>query len=510
MFEWFRRSVSAHGDATALELDGLTLSYAELSDVVQRLAALLAEHGRPTRVGLLASRSLTAYVGYLAVQRLGACVVPMNPRTPAARNVLITADAAVDLTIVDDSAGYWRGEYVKQAGVPIVDLTGGRWRALLGGSTRQAPPVAEPQSEFAYISFTSGSTGRPKGVPITHRNISTFIADAIERYEPGPGCRISQTFELSFDAALNELFGAWGSGATLCVQQPRDVFNPVPFVNERRMTHWFAVPSMISFAMRERTLEPGSMPSLRCAVIGGEPFTTEQALAWRAAAPNAVLHNGYGPTELTLLCTGYILPADPGQWPRTSNGTVPIGEIYPHMEYVLLDDDLRAGDDGELCVRGPQRFPGYLDAGNNAGRFVAYEPGGRAVIYDGGGPITAAHWYRTGDRVRREDGLLVHLGRVDNQIKINGFRVELGEIEAILRRHPEVTEMVVVAVVSENGETDLHAIYTGNEVPPADFARLVAVLPLYMRPRRYERRDAIPLTTNGKVDRTRLVAEVGV
>jgi acyl-coenzyme A synthetase/AMP-(fatty) acid ligase len=180
------------------------------------------------------------------------------------------------------------------------------------------------------------------------------------------------------------------------------------------------------------------------------------------------------------------------------------------MEGVLLDEDGRSAAEGELCVRGPQRFDGYLDPRENGGRFVAYEDGGTATVYDGGSPLTDRHWYRTGDRIRWEDGAMVHCGRLDQQVKLRGHRVEIGEVEAVLHRHPGVADAAVVAVAGA-GETELAAAYAGREIPAAEFdAWLREQLPLHMVPVRLLHLDKLPLNDNGKTDRkelTRILAE---
>jgi amino acid adenylation domain-containing protein len=512
LHDLFRASVERSGTATAIELPGHALTYAELDAAVERMAGriLRAAGRRPARVGLLTSRSLATYLGYLAVQRLGAAVVPLNHGAPVARNLTITKDAGLDLTIVDDTAATQLPEYPQQAGIPILDLTGKRGQSLLARDDTDGAPLPDLTtglSDTAYIIYTSGSTGKPKGVPTSHGNACSLIADVIPRFDFVADCRVSQTFELFFDGSIVEMFATWGSGATLCVAQHGDVFAPVRFVNEKRLTHWLSVPSIISFARRLRALAPGSMPTLRRAMFGGEALTVEQAEAWLAAAPNATIHNCYGPTELTVICTGYPVPADRAAWPVTSNRSIPIGDIYPHLDYVLLDDDLHSAEDGELCLRGPQRFPGYLDPEENAGRFMAFD-GTVGRPYDGSEPLTDQHYYRTGDRVRREDGELVHLGRFDTQVKVRGNRVELGEIESAIRRHPAIAEVVVLAITAADDEVDLHAVYTGDEVADADFARILSELPVYMRPRGYYHRDSIPLAANGKVDRKRLTADI--
>ncbi|WP_424535748.1 AMP-binding protein [Sphaerisporangium viridialbum] len=512
LYDWFHRTTRGHAGTTALEVKGHSLTYTELAELSGCLAALVERTagGPPARVGLLMSRSVAAYAGYLAALRLGATVVPLDPRSPAARNAAITRAAGVEVTITDVSSGHASAAYARTAGVPVVDLAGTGPRAVWEASrSPRVPSVREPLSEVAYIAFTSGSTGKPKGVPVTHANVSCFLEEALPRFGFEPGCRVSQTFELSFDAAVNELFGAWAGGGTLCVPRRSEIYDVVRFANERGLSHWLSVPSVITFAVRAGGLTPGSVPGLRQTLFGGEPLTNGQALTWRAAAPNTTLHNCYGPTELTLVCTDFVVhPGDPA-WPLTSNGTLPIGPVYPALEYVLIDDGLRPAEEGELCVRGPQRFPGYLDPDENTGRFMTFD-GISARVYDGAEPLTAGHWYRTGDQVRRENGHLVHVGRVDDQIKVQGIRIEPGEIESLLRGHPKVLDAVVLSVAALDGEARLHAFYTGEEVGPAELAPLVAGLPRPMRPVAFHHRGSLPLTLNGKTDRKVLRAELAV
>lgn len=508
LFEWFAGTAGEHPEATALEVDEVAVSYRGLLDATGRLAAELTRRhgGRPARVGLAAYRSPLAYAGYLAAQRLGAAVVPLNPAFPASRNAAIARAAGLDVVLADET------------GAAVADTIDGPWTEirLPGwdlGSTVDTEPSGDGDTEaagpdgLAYILFTSGSTGSPKGVPIKHRHVSGYLRYCIDRYGVGPGCRLSQTFDLTFDPSVFDLFVAWGSGATLVVPRKDEVHDPVRFVAGRGITHWFSVPSVVSLARRLRRLPAGSMPNLRLSLFAGEQLTVEQATAWQRAAPGTVIENIYGPTELTITCTGYRLPGEPAEWPATANRTVPIGPAYPHLEHAVLDEDGHPTDDGELCLRGSQRFDGYLDPVHNATRFVSYDPasGGPAAVYTGDGPLTPAHWYRTGDRVRyAADRTLVHLGRLDSQVKINGYRVELGEVEAVLRAHPAVHDVVVLASQA-SGDVDLRAVYTGEEAGSDELIRLAGRrLPPHMLPRRFTRVAELPLNPNGKIDRRRL------
>ncbi|NUT98156.1 MAG: AMP-binding protein, partial [Saccharothrix sp.] len=290
-----------HPDRTALEVGGDVLSYRDLLDLADRTAARLAENGTPRAVGLLAARSLPAYAGYLGALRLGATVVPLNPAFPVARNRYMCAQAGVDVLVVDDR-GADTADAVA-AGIPTATL-------------KDLPPphrgpIPDNPDDVAYVLFTSGSTGTPKGVPIRHRNLATYLPFCAERYEIGPGARLSQAADLTFDISVFDLFASWTSGATVVVPQADELLVPVRFVAGRGITHWFSVPSVISIARRLRGLRPDVMPGLRWSIFGGERLTHEQARAWATAAPNSAIVNVYGPTETTITVTDYRLPADP-------------------------------------------------------------------------------------------------------------------------------------------------------------------------------------------------------
>jgi amino acid adenylation domain-containing protein len=505
----FRRTVERFPDVTAIEVGADTLSYAELLDAAERLASALidAAGGQPRAVGLLAERSLAAYTGYLAALRSGATVVPLNLGFPPHRNAAMCRAAATDIVIADDHGAKQAASVLDGLTAKPIRLTGPNWRSRLPRTGPDQPCPLTPD-DTAYVLFTSGSTGTPKGVPIHHRHLADYLDHSVERYEVAPGCRVSQTFDLTFDPSVYDMFVAWSGGATLVVPQRDEVLLPARFVVGRAITHWFSVPSVVTIACRLRALPPDSMPDLRWSLFAGERLTLGQAAAWAAAAPQSVLENLYGPTELTITCTGYRLPGQVGQWPRTSNGTVPIGRPLPHLQAVVLTEHGTDGSEGELCVRGPQRFDGYLDRGHNRNRFVCYD--GRPATAVPGQPGANA-WYRTGDRVRYEDGNLVHLGRLDEQVKIRGHRVEVGEVESVLRAHPDVHDAVVLPVETVDGETALHALYTGCSGLEAQLASLAHDrLPGYMAPRSVRHVPAFPVNSNGKLDRasaTQLVSQ---
>jgi amino acid adenylation domain-containing protein len=476
LYARFESAADRHPEAVALEVGDESSTYRELRELAERLAG-----GLPRVVGLCANRTVTAYAGYLAALRAGARVIPLDPDGPFERNLGICRSAGVDVVLVD------------RDGTFADDLPPDGPAVLRAGDEA---PAAEPRAtagpdDVAYVLFTSGSTGRPKGVPILHRHLADYLPLCIERYGVEPGARVAQTFDLTFDPSVFSMFVTWCAGGTLVVPRREEVLTPDRFVVERGVTHWFSVPSVISIAARLRALRPGAMPDLRWSLFAGERLTLEQARAWAAAAPASELENLYGPTELTITCTSYRLPRSLDRWPATPNGTVPIGTPYPHLEAEVVGE--------ELCLRGSQRFDGYLDPVDNEGRFLR----GADLRPLGPGETPAPEdWYRTGDRVGEHDGELLFLGRLDDQVKVHGYRVELGEIEAVLRAHPAVEEAVVVPLESERGETQLCGLYCGEGDGVADFAR--DRLPAYMLPARWLRVDEFPVNANGKIDRGRL------
>lgn len=483
LHSWFTETARQRPDDVALVADGQELSYAELDRASRGVAARVAAAAGPTgRVGLFAAPAgVAAYAGYLGVLRAGGTVVPMNTEYPTDRNRQVLELAGLDAVVADEGRDTSFAD-----GVPVVTVSGQDIDRARNGAAPDLQDADDPE-RIAYLLFTSGSTGVPKGVPVRHRNLDPFLRHQFERYEVGPGSRISQTFGLTFDPSVFDMFLAWASGATLVVPSRSELFDPVGFVNDHGLTHWYSVPSIVSWVRNTGGLEPGSLPTLRYSLFAGEQLTLEQAEVWAAAAPNSTVENVYGPTELTITVTGYRLPADRSAWPRTSNGTIPIGRVYSHLDHRVVPGT------GELQVRGPQRFDGYLDPADNEGRFE-----------DAASPTTpgAKAWYRTGDRVALEDGELVHLGRLDHQVKIMGQRLELSDAESAVRRLTGLDDVVVIAAPGRNGDLMLTAVYSGPEHAPADLRnKLRPHLPAHMVPMRYVHVEALPLNANGKVDR---------
>jgi acyl-coenzyme A synthetase/AMP-(fatty) acid ligase len=279
----------------------------------------------------------------------------------------------------------------------------------------------------------------------------------------------------------------------------REVINPGKFIRETKLTVWFSAPSVTVFMKRMGNLKPGAYPDLRWTLFCGEALPVEHAQLWQDAAPNSVVENLYGPTELTVACT--LERFDPKTTPALAeNGIVPIGEPYPGMIPLVVDEHLREvpeGETGELLMTGPQLTLGYLnDPEKTAAAFVT--PPGKDRVY-----------YRTGDRVRRASPgrPMTFLGRVDHQIKMRGYRIEPGEIEVVLREEAGVQQAVAIGWPILNGTAAGITAFLGTGRADVDGvrARVEKRLPKYMCPREYRLMADLPLNSNGKVDRKALM-----
>ncbi|MET7685511.1 amino acid adenylation domain-containing protein [Streptomyces sp. NPDC005423] len=482
LHERFLRGLALSAGRPALRIGDTTLTYQELH--TQALAWAGAAAGATT-VAVLAGKTPTAYAGILGALYAGATVVPLHPDFPPPRTRHMLQLSGATAVIADE-----RGRAVLAAlgeDTPALDLLTpdpAHAPATPPATGRTAP------TDTAYMLFTSGSTGRPKGVPISHGSTHHYFQLLDTRYDFTPDDVFSQTFDLNFDCALFDLFCAWGAGATVDVT-PQTAYLDLPaHLTAHGVTVWFATPSAISLVRRMGGLAPGALPGLRWSFFAGEALHAHDAADWQRAAPAATLENIYGPTELTVTITGH-------RWhPATSparcvNGLVPIGHVHDGHDHVLLDtEDRPVPTEGELLITGPQMSAGYLDPADDAGRFVTRE--GR-------------RWYRTGDRVRRlPDGELVYLGRLDSQVQVQGWRVELAEVEHVLRSVDGVQDAVTVGAATPSG-TELIVYYTGERRPAAALARaLRELLPKGMLPRHYEHLADFPLNSNRKVDRKTL------
>lgn len=485
----FRESAARFPDReAAIGVDGC-LSYAELDDRSDRLAGVLAAKGAgPERtVGVLLPRTVDLIVAILGILKAGAVYVPFDPEQPAQRLVRIARDAGL-VTIVThqdlcDSP-------VTSDSDPVV-LDRLDWPRL----TRATPVELHPDN-LAYIIHTSGSTGQPKGVQVSHRALVSFL-NGMEQggFFGPPGARLAWNASVAFDASVQEWVRVFRGDtvAVLTDDMRRDCEAFAEFMREHRLTEADMTPSHAQVLIEDLELLARSGQFLRLFIAGESVppvlWTTLQRLT---AEGVLAAMNLYGPTEAAVNVSGtHVSGGEPAH----------IGGPLAGVQARVVDGALRPvpdGTPGELCVAGPYLARGYSgQPGLTAARFVP-DPQSAA-----GGRM-----YRTGDRVlRRPDGTMAYLGRADDQIKIRGNRVELGEIEAVLADHADVTRAVVLY---RPGRGELHAVV--HLRPGAGLGAVqehaASQLPTWMRPARYTVVDDIPLTVAGKADRSALISRL--
>ncbi|MFE6487890.1 amino acid adenylation domain-containing protein, partial [Streptomyces sp. NPDC057757] len=493
--ELFQTQAARTPNATALVFQDTELTYAELNARANRLARLLIERGvgPEALVAVTMHRSADLVVALLAVTKAGGVYLPIDPDYPAERITYVLTDArpVLVLTSTELTSRFSSGQ------LSYVAVDDPRTVAALGDFEDTDPTDAERGARLlpahpAYVIYTSGSTGRPKGVAVTHQGLPSLAAVQAEEFGITAGSRVLQFASASFDAAVWETVMALCNGACLVTAAPQDLLPGqalVRLVAERSVTHATLPPAALAL------LEPDSLPSITTLVTAGEALNQNLAIRW---ADGRRLVNAYGPTESTVcVTTTNPLSADDHHTPH-------IGTPIANSRVHVLDSALRpvpVGVAGELYVAGAGLARGYLDRpGLTAQRFVAnpFAPGERM--------------YRTGDLARwRADGVLDFLGRTDDQVKVRGFRVELGEVEAALLAHADVGQAVVLVREDRPGDRRLvgYVVAASGSVG-VDVAvvrgYVQGVLPEYMVPSALVVLDVLPLTVNGKVDREALPA----
>ncbi|MFB6890386.1 amino acid adenylation domain-containing protein [Kitasatospora sp. NPDC056327] len=489
------RQAAERPDALAVT-DGTTvLTYRELLDHARSLAAALTARGvgPGTAVGVLCARASRVVVAHLAVWWAGGHVVPLDPTHPAPRLTAMLDDAGVRLTLGDKALLAELGLPEERALVLTENGLPGSGSAAADG-TPAPVPAADPAAA-AVVYFTSGSTGRPKGVLVPHHAVTALVT-APDGIVLRPGDRMLLRTSAGFDLVTLELWGPLANGAALAVSPAE---RPTAEDLARDVERFGVTHAVLATALFHQLAARRSriFGVLRTVVVGGEALAAEHAAAVLRTFPWLELVNGYGPTEATTFATLHrVRPAD-------CAGPVPIGRPFGGTGAAVLDEDGRPVPDGargELWLTGRLAL-GYLGRPElTAERFVELPGPGRA--------------YRTGDRAsRRPDGTLEFHGRLDDQVKVRGFRIEPGEVEHVLRSLPEVAEAAVVVRRAGREDAALTACVVPAEgVRPAPESlrrQLAERLPAHLVPTAWTVLEALPLTGSGKVDRRALAAGDG-
>ncbi|MGD1022109.1 MAG: amino acid adenylation domain-containing protein [Candidatus Sulfotelmatobacter sp.] len=478
------------------------LTFRELNDRANQLADYLAKKGirKDVPVGICLKRSLELTVALLGVMKAGGACLPLDPDYPDERLAYMLADSQAPVLLTQPGLLPRLGD-----AKPEVVHFRSDWKILEGCSPENPARSSDPSS-LAYVIYTSGSTGQPRGVMLEHCGLVNHHVAAIELYDLEPSDRTLQFSSLSFDIAIEEIFPTWIAGGTVVLRtegMPLAGSDFLQWIRQRGITV-LDLPTAYWHELVRALMETGEKlpPSLRLLIVGGEKASSSAFASWVGCGGGRVRWvNTYGPTEASIIVTSY--EPDPAQ-PVAEN--LPIGRAIANTRLYILDEQRKpvpVGAPGELYISGPGVARGYLGRPElTAEKFIV-----DSFTSDSFTSEQGRRMYRTGDLARYlQDGNIEFLGRADFQVKIRGFRVELGEIEAVLEKHPGVASAVVVAHES-NGEKRLAGYVIATDPKPSggELSKyLKDWLPEYMVPADFVFLETMPLTPNGKVDRRAL------
>ena len=507
-----------HGERVAVrEAEGTSITYRELSRLSDRVRDWLWSVGvrRGDRVGLWSSKSIDAVAAIFGVLKAGAAYVPLDPSGPIDRNTYILSHCSVAALILEKSfEGPWLTSVPDPCAILRLGSAGGgealrealadEFTCLPGGRTAsRASDHASPDEgtwhDLAVILYTSGSTGRPKGVALSHRNALGFVDWCSAEFGLSEDDVFSSHAPFHFDLSVFDLYVPLMYGAVVFLIGERLGKDPrrlAQVLDEARISVWYSTPSVLTMMAQYGQLERHACSKLRLVLFAGEVFPIKHLRAVKELLPHPSYFNLYGPTE-TNVCTSYRIP---DEIPGDRTVPFPIGPVCPHLRARVVSDDgqeVLPGTEGELCIAGPNVMTGYFGAPKRTER---------AFLVDDDG----IRWYRTGDIVVDLGDEGFHfVGRRDRMVKKRGFRVELGDIEAALYRHPAVNEAAAIALTDPEEGIRIHAVLgcpdTAKRPSIIELRGFCArELPAYMIPDTIGFCESLPKTSTNKVDYRKL------
>ncbi len=495
MLDKIKNSYDKYPDRNAFYIAGESYNYNDFAQIVSNIRHYLEINykAKASLVGFLIYDDLETYCSAFGTLYAGMGFVPLNPDNPIDRNVSIIQQAGLKV-ILTSTDNLELQKLAEAEGFTLVNTK------LLNKARINLTVPKFNEDEIAYILFTSGSTGTPKGVPLSRRNLSSFVNAFFKLgYDLKEDDRFLQMFDLTFDLSIMSYVIPLCIGACVYTIPAGGVKYAAVYslLEEQEITFSLMVPSILTY-LRPYFSEI-RLDKLKYSLFCGEALYVDIINEWAKCVPNSMIQNVYGPTEATIFCSTYTIPGEISNI-KNFNGSVCIGQAMDGMELAIFDENnsiVRQGEKGELCLQGEQLTPGYLNnpTKNEESFFVTTING------------VQKRYYRTGDIAFEDlDGDFLYSGRKDFQIKIQGFRVELGEIEHHVRQYTKLNNVAAVAFEKSPGLVQIHLFvedYAG-EISEIKM-HLKSQVPTYMIPAEISSIHSFPLNVNGKVDRKALL-----
>lgn len=478
--------IGAYAMRNAFCINEVYYTYAQFGQCISKARMALQRCSfKNTKVGLVINDDLETYASIIALWMEGDCYVPLHPDWPMERCLDICEQVELDLVL--DSSEKSRYENVQVLKTSKLEYT----------LDCLEPKQGVPDEELAYILFTSGSTGKPKGVQLSRKNLASFIDALFDIYPMDENDRCLQCFDLTFDLSIMSYLAPLLRGACVYTVPPDEIKYAYigSLIEDVHLTFALMAPSTIKYL--RPYFDEMDCSSLKYSLFCGEALHEDVTKAWSECAMNAVIDNVYGPTEDTIFCSTYRF--NRGSNNKSHNGVLSIGKPMKNCGMVVFDEqhnECAVGEMGELCLSGPQLTMGYYkNEEKNKESFF---------IKDG------VRWYRSGDLCYKdEDGDIMYSGRLDHQAKIQGFRVELGEIEFHAKEFLVDKNVVCIAFDDKDGLTEIAMFIESVEFNTNELiAYMNSKMPSYMIPKRFFFVPAFPLNANDKTDKVKLKAMI--
>jgi len=480
-------NASQYSDRNAFLINQQAYTYAAFAQVISNIRTEIAKpaYAQQQHIGLVANDDLETYASIIALWLEGKAYVPLSPEAPEDRNLNIIRQASLQ-TILDSSEPTFQ--------FPCAIIAS---RQLEKANIDLLPKEVAAEAD-AYILFTSGTTGQPKGVPISRGNVSSFM-DAFWKIalEITEHDKVLQMFDLTFDLSVMSYLAPLCKGAC-CFTIPKDKIK-YSYIFELMEDHQLTVALMVPSVLHHLRpyFDEIHLPEMRYSLFCGEALPLDITEEWSRCLPNATIQNVYGPTEDTIFCTYYTFERNNSN--KHLNGVLSIGKAMVNNITVIIDEHnniLDNGQEGQLCLGGAQLTAGYWrnDEKNRESFFDAQYQG------------KTERFYKTGDLCRSDsEGDILYVGRVDFQVKIQGFRVELTEIEFHAKQFFQKTNLVALAVTDNSGNSEIALAFETSEFDTHELvAYLKSKLPAYMLPKKFVFVQPFPLNVNGKTDRNKI------